>query len=80
MCAADSWCFRTDRDIARESGTKYKELKKKPQKVYSDDELRRIYELYEGEEIQGATPRYWKDVAVGTKLPRMVKGDRKSVV
>jgi len=74
LAAANTWCFRTDRDIARESGTKYKALKGRPQKVYTDDELRRIFELYEHEEVRGAKPRYWQDVAVGTKLPRMVKG------
>src|SRR3981189_3095644 len=74
LAAANTWCFRTDRDIARESGTKYTELRKKPAKVYSDDELRQIFELYEREEVRGAKPRYWQDVAVGTKLPRMVKG------
>ena len=29
LAAADSWCFRTDRDIARESGTKYREVKQR---------------------------------------------------
>jgi acyl dehydratase len=74
LAAANTWCFRTDRDIARESGTKYTELRKKPPKVYSDAELRQIFELYEREEVRGAKPRYWQDVAVGMKLPRMVKG------
>ncbi len=27
LAAVDSWCFRTDRDIAREEGTKYDDLK-----------------------------------------------------
>ena len=30
--------------------------------------------LYEAEEVRGATPRYWEDVAVGDALPTMVKG------
>ena len=33
---ADSWCFRTERDHAREKGTKYKELKQKPVRRYTD--------------------------------------------
>ena len=74
LAAADTWCFRTDRDLARESGTKYAEVKKRPHKVYSDRELEEIYALYEQEAIRGATPRYWDEVEVGTKLPRMVKG------
>ena len=74
LAGADTWCFRTDRDIARESGTKYKAVKAKPPKVYTDDELAKIFSLYEKEEVRGAKGRYWKDVEVGTKLPRMVKG------
>ena len=31
---ADSWCFRTERDHAREKGTKYKELRQKPVRRY----------------------------------------------
>ena len=30
VAEADSWCFRTDRDQAREEGTKYTELKARP--------------------------------------------------
>jgi acyl dehydratase len=71
---ADSWCFRTDRDQAREEGTKYTELRAKEPKRYTPDELGRIYELYAKEEVRGATPRYFEDVAVGDKLPTMAKG------
>ena len=71
---ADSWCFRTDRDQAREEGTKYTELRAKEPKSYTPDELARIYELYAKEEVRGAEPRYWDDVAVGDKLPTMAKG------
>jgi acyl dehydratase len=74
LCAADTWCFRTDRDMARESGTKYKELKAKPHKVYTQEELDRIFALYANEEVRGATPRYWEDVQPGEKLATMVKG------
>jgi acyl dehydratase len=74
IAACDSWCFRTDRDNAREEGTKYDELKTKEQKVYSQEELTDIYRHYAEEEIRGATPRYFEDVAVGDKLPTMVKG------
>jgi acyl dehydratase len=33
LAEADSWCFRTDRDIAREEGTKYDDIKHRPAKV-----------------------------------------------
>ncbi len=71
---AESWCFRTDRDMARERGTKYTDVKARPPRRYSDEELDRFYRLYEAEEIRGPTPRYWEDVAVGEILPTMAKG------
>jgi acyl dehydratase len=74
VAEADSWCFRTERDTAREQGTKYKELKAKPAARYTDEELVDIYRHYAKEEVRGATPRYWEDVSVGDKLPTMVKG------
>ena len=74
ICEADSWCFRTDRDQARELGTKYSELKGKAPKEYGSEELTTLYRRYESEEIRGATPRYWQDVAVGDELPTMAKG------
>jgi acyl dehydratase len=74
VAEADSWCFRTDRDIAREEGTKYKALKNKPPRVYTEEELDRVYRLYAGEEVRGARKRYFEDVAVGDKLPTMGKG------
>ncbi|MGE5089481.1 MAG: MaoC family dehydratase, partial [Candidatus Levyibacteriota bacterium] len=74
VAEADSWCFRTDRDQAREEGTKYKELKAKPPKRYTDEELAALYRHYADEEVRGATPRWWDDVAVGERLPTMAKG------
>jgi acyl dehydratase len=74
LAEADSWCFRTDRDQAREEGTKYTALKTKPPKRYTDEELTRIGKLYAEEEVRGATPRYWDDVKEGDKLPTMAKG------
>jgi len=74
VAEADSWCFRTDRDIAREEGTKYDALKGKPQKRYTSEELDRVYSLYANEEIRGPNKRYFEEVAVGDKLPTMAKG------
>jgi acyl dehydratase len=74
LAEADSWCFRTDRDQAREQGTKYTALKAKPPKRYGEEELVRIGKLYAEEEVRGATPRHWDDVEVGDKLPTMAKG------
>ena len=74
VAEADSWCFRTERDHARESGTKYKEVRAREPRRYTDDELAAAYQLYRDEEIRGATPRYWEDVKEGEALPVMFKG------
>ena len=74
VAQADSWCFRTDRDIAREEGSKYAEVKARPQQKYSEEELAGIYKRYHEEKVRGPTPRYWDDVTEGEALPVMVKG------
>src|SRR5947209_2325632 len=68
----DSWCFRTDRDEAREKGTKYSGIKGRVE-PFTDEQLAEYYQLYANEEIRGARPRYWEDVTVGEALPRMMK-------
>ena len=70
VAVADSWCFRTERDAAREA-RKYAEVA--PAK-YGEADLARIAADYEAEEVRGATPRYWEDAAVGDRLPPVVKG------
>jgi len=74
VAEADSWCFRTERDHAREQGTKYKEVRGREPRRYTDEELGEAYELYRNEQIRGATPRYWEDVREGEDLPMMFKG------
>ena len=74
VAEADSWCFRTDPDQAREVGTKYTEAKERGETYYSEEELAGLYKLYAAEEIRGSTPRYWNDVQAGDRLPRMLKG------
>jgi acyl dehydratase len=74
LAEGDSWCFRTERDTARERGTKYDEVKRKEPVHYSRDDLTKIFALYEAEEIRGANPRYIEDVKVGDKLQTMAKG------
>jgi acyl dehydratase len=54
VAEADSWCFRTDRDQAREEGTKYSELRSRPPHIYTDADLQRVYKLYEAEEVRGS--------------------------
>jgi acyl dehydratase len=74
LCSGDSWCFRTERDTARELGTKYEEAKTRPPTMYDEARLREIYDLYDREEIRGSEPRYHEDVAVGDELPPIAKG------
>jgi acyl dehydratase len=71
---ADSWCFRTERDHAREQGTKYKDVKARAPRQYSGKEIAEAYKLYRNEEVRGAKPRYWQDVKEGEDLPVMFKG------
>lgn len=74
VAGGDSWCFRTERDTARERGTKYDEVKQKQPVSYSREDLAKIFQLYAEEEIRGATPRYIEEVTVGEKLPTIAKG------
>jgi acyl dehydratase len=69
----DSWVFRTDRDEARERGTKYKDAHGRME-PYSNEQLAQFYKLYDAEPIRSSNPRYWEDVKEGEALPRMLKG------
>jgi acyl dehydratase len=70
VCEADSWCFRTERDTARERG-KYPPVE--PHR-YGAEEIELIRRGYASEEIRGATPRYFEDVKAGDTLSEVVKG------
>jgi len=74
LAGADSWVFRTERDAARETGTKYADVKSRGHKVYTDAELAEIYSHYKREEVRGAEKRWFEDVSVGDELPTIVKG------
>ncbi|MBB1595331.1 MaoC family dehydratase N-terminal domain-containing protein [Achromobacter sp. UMC46] len=74
VAEADSWCFRTERDHAREQGSKYKEVRAREPRRYSPEEIKEAYKLYAQEDVRGATPRYWEDVKEGEDLPVMFKG------
>src|SRR2546428_12214800 len=67
---ADSWCFRTERDTAREL-RRYAPVE--PQR-YSEAEIARIRDAYRTEAIRGAPPRRGEDVEIGEALPEVVKG------
>jgi acyl dehydratase len=73
LAECDSWVFRTDRDEARERGTKYTEARGRVE-PFTDAQLAEWGKLYDNEEIRGAKTRYWEDVKEGEELPRMFKG------
>lgn len=70
VAEADSWCFRTEREVARERG-KYKEIE--PHR-YPEEEMAAILADYARQETRGSTPRYWEDVQVGDEITPVVKG------
>jgi acyl dehydratase len=74
VAECDSWCFRTERDHAREKGTKYTEARERTPRRYSEEELAEVFKLYRDEPVRGAQKRYWEDVKEGEALPTMLKG------
>ncbi len=70
VCVADSWCFRTERDAAREQG-KYAAVQAAH---YTSEEIDAIAHAYKAEAIRGASPRFVEDVEVAEALPTVVKG------
>lgn len=71
VCNAESYCFRTERDTARERG-KYtpKEIR------WTSDEIDQIAARYRAEEgrRRGADTLYVDDVTVGDVVPEITKG------
>ena len=74
LAEADSWCFRTERDAARENGTKYDEVKARDLSPYTEEELEEFYKLYENSVRRGSETRYWDNVEEGEALDPMPKG------
>ncbi len=74
LCDGESWCFRTERDTAREMGTKYEAAKARPDTHYSAEEIEAIFDLYKTEVRRGSEILRGDQVAVGDDLPTMVKG------
>ena len=73
LAEADSWCFRTERETARESGTKYDKALEEMY-VSSEEEIERYFEQYRQEKPRGAVKRLWKDVKVGDAIDPVLKG------
>jgi acyl dehydratase len=71
VATGDSYCFRTERDTARERG-KYEEIRV----TWTPEQIADIAQRYRDEETRrrGATPRYVEDVKVGDVVPAITKG------
>lgn len=73
IAEADSWCFRTERDTAREKGQKYSEKDIKPV-VYTNQQIEEFHQHYLQEAARGADKLLWGDVAEGDEIPTILKG------
>ena len=75
LCSGDSWCFRTERDAARELGTKYERAEGDgAEAVDRRGAAARSTTCTRTKRSVAADPRYVEDVEVGDELPVMVKG------
>lgn len=70
VAKAKGWSVRAERRASGEAG-KYRAI---PKATYTSEQLKKIYEDYEKEEIRGAAPRYWEDVNEGDEMTPVVKG------
>jgi long-chain acyl-CoA synthetase len=70
VCVADSWCIRTQRDIARQRGQRDFV---KP-RMWTTEEIADIDARYLAYRRRGAEPRHWEDVTEGDELPELLKG------
>ncbi|HXH82224.1 MAG TPA: MaoC family dehydratase N-terminal domain-containing protein, partial [Candidatus Tectomicrobia bacterium] len=70
VAEVDAWCFRTERDTARERRA-YAPVEPARYDAAALDAIRRAYRE---EQVRGAEPRWWEDVRVGDALPEIVKG------
>ena len=62
--------MRVERQQVKERG-KYAGVTKY---VYTQEELRKVDQSYENEEVRGANPRFWEDVNVGDPVTPVTKG------
>jgi len=70
VAKAIGWSVLAERAAAGRGG-KYKDIQRAQ---YTPEQLKKIYDDIEREEIRGANPRYWEDVNVGDELTPVVKG------
>ncbi len=71
LARADSWGMRVERVAAKEKGKYQKTELAKP---YTQEQLDEIAHLYTLEKCRAADTLYFEDVAVGSTVPRIVRG------
>jgi acyl dehydratase len=75
LATADSWCFRTERDTAREGKQKY-ESEGVELADWDESDIESFAEHYRQQEPRGSDPRYFEDVDEGEELDTLLKGPR----
>lgn len=70
ICRADSWCIRTQREVARQRADRQHVAPYQ----WSQDKIARIAEHYANERPRGKDTLYFDDVTVGDTLPVVLKG------
>ncbi|MCV7413528.1 hypothetical protein AWC05_02530 [Mycobacterium florentinum] len=70
ICRADSWCIRTQREVARQRADRQHVAPYR----WSQDEIAQIAEHYANERPRGKDTLYFDDVNVGDTLPIVLKG------
>lgn len=75
VAVADSWCFRTERDAARQLG-KYRREDGVEAATWEPEQIAEIGEAYREQEARrrGAKTRFIQDVAVGDAVSPILKG------
>jgi acyl dehydratase len=70
LATCDRWIIRTERSKGA-NGNKYAGIEKRR---WTDEEIEDIARQYAAENVRGATPRYWEDVAEGDLVGPILKG------
>lgn len=73
LAEADSWCSRTERDTAREEGSKYAKALEQMHRS-TEAEIDAYFEQYRQERARGREKRLWKDVNIDDVVDPLLKG------
>lgn len=71
---AEADVLRVPRRRSGQGMVGFEERRREGRAHYTPDEIEEVRQAYLTEQVRGAEPRYWEDVAVGDTLPSIVKG------